>query len=199
MMKKIFKWLDVNFEPLVTTVLFFAMTILVAGQVVLRFGFRQGFSWAEEFARYMFVWLVYLCVSYATRKNRHIKLSVVSGLFPEKGQKIFAIISDLLFFIFTVILLFNFMKVVESTARYGDMAVTLNVSRNVLYFSGAVGFLLNTIRLVQNIVWKVSRFSAPIGIFSMYNSDRSETMVLGVLQPMGRDQQQTSDENKESP
>ncbi len=183
-MKRLLRWLDCNFEPVAVCVLFLAMIILVAGQVILRFVFKSGFAWAEEFARFMFVWLVYLSLSYATRQNRHIRLTILSNALPETGRKVFAMASDIIFFLFSIILLVYCIGLVKSTAQYGDMAVTLNVSRNVLYVAGVVGFLMNCIRLVQNIVWKIAKWNADSATFSLYHSDVAEKLALGVLEPM---------------
>ncbi len=184
MVRKILKWLDCNLEPVIASFLFICMTLLVFGQVILRFVFKSGFSWAEELSRFMFVWLVYLCLSHATKKNRHISLTVLKDALPETGKKIFSMISDVVFFAFSLVMLWFCMRIVKTTAEFGDMAITMNVSRNVLYASGVAGFLLNSIRLVQNIVWKISRWKSGDAIFSFYNSDVQENPVLGVLAPM---------------
>lgn len=165
MVKKIYKWLDVNFEPIIVTTIFFVMTTLVALQVVLRFVFQTGFAWAEEVSRYLFVWVIFLAVSYATRSNRHIKLSVILALFPDKGKRIMSIVSDFLFFIFSALILYYCYQVVASTQAYGDMAVTIDVTLNVLYAAGVVGFALNTIRLIQNLLWRVRYFNSDLSIF----------------------------------
>ncbi len=74
-MKKVLKWLDVNFEPLLIAVLFTALILLITIQVILRLSPLAGFSWGEEISRFMFVWLMYFSFSYATRNNRHIRVS----------------------------------------------------------------------------------------------------------------------------
>ncbi len=183
MLKSLFKWLDINFEPVTALGLFFFMTTLVFVQVVMRFVFQSGFSWVEEFARYMFVWLIYLCVSYATRNNRHIKLTVVINLLPEPVQRILAIVSDVLFFLFSAILLYFCYLVCETTVLFGDRAVTLDVSMNILYAAGLAGFALNSIRLVQNIVWRFGHFKAPMRQFLNVNGEYSgaDQMIIGTL------------------
>lgn len=165
MLKKIYSWFDVNFEPVIVVSLFFVMTSLVALQVILRFVFQTGFSWAEEVSRYIFVWVIYLAVSYATRNNRHIKLSVILRLFPEKGQRVMTIISDFLFFIFSGVIFYYCYNVVKTTQEFGDMAITIEVSMNVLYAAGFVGFGLNTIRLIQNLVWRFRFFNSDLNTF----------------------------------
>lgn len=102
-MKKVLKWLDVNFEPLLIAVLFTALILLITIQVILRLSPLAGFSWGEEISRFMFVWLMYFSFSYATRNNRHIRVSFFVKKLPESAQKVILFICDILFLIFQVL------------------------------------------------------------------------------------------------
>ena len=75
-MKKFLRWLDINFEPLCMTVMFYLMSGLMVLQVILRFAFHTGFAWGEEVSRFIFVWLVFLSIPYAVRNARHIALTL---------------------------------------------------------------------------------------------------------------------------
>ncbi|SIS64024.1 TRAP transporter small permease [Salimicrobium flavidum] len=161
-MKEIFTWLDKNFEPILIALLFYGMTLLVTLQVVLRFGFDTGFSWSSELSRFIFVWLMYFSISYTTRTQSHIKISTFVSFFGEKVQKIILIVVDMFFILFSTILFVSSIKIYQSTKEFGDMAVTLDVSMNILYGAGVVGFLLIMIRLAQRIVYKLRNFSLPL-------------------------------------
>ena len=66
-MKKTLRWLDVNFEAILMVLFFSLMILLVTVQVVLRFIFKTGFSWGEEVARLLFVWMSFSSFGYLTR------------------------------------------------------------------------------------------------------------------------------------
>ncbi len=168
MIKNIFKWLDINFEPVCMAVLFYAITLLVTLQVILRFVFSTGFSWGEEVARFLFVWLMYFSIAYATRNQRHIRVAFLVQRFGEKGHKIFLILGDIIFLIFSVFIFLSAIKVCQSVFKYQDMAVTINVSLNIVYAAGVVGFFLILIRLVQSIIWKIRHFSDSMDVFENY-------------------------------
>lgn len=67
-MKKTLRWLDVNFEAILMVLFFSLMILLVTVQVVLRFIFKTGFSWGEEVARLLFVWMSFSSFGYLTRE-----------------------------------------------------------------------------------------------------------------------------------
>ncbi len=160
MFKKIFKWLDINFEPTVMTVLFYAITMLITLQVILRFVFSTGFSWGEEVARFLFVWLMNFSIAYATRNQRHIKITYIINMFSVKVQKIFLILSDMVFLIFSSLIFMAAIRVCQAAIKYADMAVTIEVSLNVVYGAGVVGYALIVIRLIQTLIWKIRNFDA---------------------------------------
>lgn len=68
-MKKFLRWLDINFEPLCMTVMFYLMSGLMVLQVILRFAFHTGFAWGEEVSRFIFVWLVFLSLDLLKQGN----------------------------------------------------------------------------------------------------------------------------------
>lgn len=161
-MKKFLKWMDVNFEPVCMLVLFYSMLILITLEVILRFIFSRGIAWSEEVSRYLFVWLIYFSISYACRNNRHIRVLVILKKFPEKIQKITMVISDVLFLTFTVFLLFAAKGVINYNSDVVNRAITVNISINILYMAGFIGFILMSIRISQSIIWKLNHWSAPM-------------------------------------
>lgn len=151
------------------TVLFYAMTSLLTLQVILRFVFSTGFSWGEEVARFIFVWLMYFSIAYATRNQRHIRMAFFVQKFGDKGHKVFMIIADFIFLFFSVIVFYAAIHVVQSTFKYNDMAVTINVSLNIVYGAGALGFLLILLRVLQGIIWKIRHFGDELEVFENYS------------------------------
>ena len=73
-MKKILKWLDDNIELYICVFLMSFMTLLVFVQVVMRYVFNNSLSWSEELARYTFIWLIYIGISYGCKLRKHIKI-----------------------------------------------------------------------------------------------------------------------------
>lgn len=146
-------------------VLFYAITLLVTLQVILRFVFSSGFAWGEEVARFMFVWLMYISIAYATRNQRHIKVAFLVNKFSEKVRKRIMIMTDLLFLAFSTIIFYATIKVCQTTMEFQDMAVTINVSLNIVFGAGVLGFGLMVIRLVQTIWWKIQHLDSSLEVF----------------------------------
>lgn len=169
MIKKGLSWLDVNFEPILMSALFYTMTILIVVQVGLRYFLGLGLSWGEELSRIIFVWLMYFAISYATRNQRHIRVSFLVNKTPEKVQKVILMITDFLFLAFTLRTLVSACNIVGEATLYNDRLVAMDVGLNVIYMAGVVGLLLMSIRLIQNIVWRLRHLDVPIEVFENIN------------------------------
>ena len=48
------------------------MTLVIFVQVVMRYVFKSPFVWAEEFSRYLLVWISCLGAAYGIRTGMHI-------------------------------------------------------------------------------------------------------------------------------
>jgi len=66
----------------------FAMTIVVAIQVLCRYVFNYSLFWSEELARYLLVWLSFLGASVAYRRKAHPGIDIFQKKMPDGLQKI---------------------------------------------------------------------------------------------------------------
>jgi len=163
--KKSLKWLDINLEPLFIMIVFIIMTSLITVQVIKRFIYGSGFAWGEEFSVFMFVWIVFLGISYAFRNNRQIGVDFLRDALPEKIRKILVVIVEISMLALMLIFLKGAMSNVEAVTKFGDKVQSVPITLNVLYFAAVTGYSLSIIRLIQSIIWKVKRFNASYELF----------------------------------
>ena len=78
---KWFRLFDRYFEPTLIVLSISLMTALLCLQIALRL-FDASIAWAEELARYLFVWAMYLSISYCIRDDRHIRIRLFIDKLP---------------------------------------------------------------------------------------------------------------------
>ncbi len=159
---KVLKWLDDYFEAVFMVILLFVMSIFIGLQVFMRYVMQNSLAWSEELSRYMYIYMLYLGISYGVRTNRHLRISVVKNLLKEKEQKLLSLLSDLLFFSFAVIVVINSAKVAMLIAKLGQVTASTGMPMYIVYMGVPIGFSLVIIRLIQNIIHKIQHFNAPI-------------------------------------
>lgn len=168
-MKKLIRWFDVNFEAILMVVFFTIMIVIVSVQVILRFVFKNGFSWGEEVARILFVWMSFSSFGYLTRNSRHVRVGFLAAKFPDKVQKITLLICDIGFLVFSSIGLKAVVNLCIDAAKYNDRLVAVSWNYNMLYLAGVLGFFMMVVRNIQVIVWKIRNWNTDIKRFMNYD------------------------------
>lgn len=74
------------------------LAIVLFAQVILRYFFQSGFSWAEEVGTCFNFFLSYIGASYAARQSKHIKMTMISERMSLKGRKKMAFFTDTIAF-----------------------------------------------------------------------------------------------------
>lgn len=152
---KILKWLDENIELYICVFLMSFMTLLIFVQVVMRYVFNNSLSWSEELARYVFIWLIYIGISYGCKLRKHIKIDAALYLFPKKVRPYVVLIGDLLFIAFAIYITVTGFAYSMDQIQYNMRSPALKIPFQYIYMSTVVGFGLATIRQIQTIIYRV--------------------------------------------
>lgn len=72
---------------------FGVMTVVIFMQIIWRYVLLKPIPWAEELARYLFVWITYLGASVAVIEKSHTGVDLFTSLLPERMRKIASIVS----------------------------------------------------------------------------------------------------------
>lgn len=168
-MKKIIRWLDVNFEAVLMMLFFTLMIGLIIIQVFLRAIFKTGFSWGEEVARIFFVWMSFSSFGYLTRNNRHVRVGFIVGKCSDIWQKRILLICDIIFLIFSCAGFKAVTNLCLDALKYKDKLTAIPWNYSVLYLAGVLGFFMMILRNIQVIIWKLKNWSKSVEQFSNYN------------------------------
>ena len=160
-MKQMWKWLDLNAEACVIVLFSVVMTIIVFVQVVMRYVFNSAFPWAEELSRYLFIWIIYLGISYSCRTRRHVRVTFLLERFPDTVYRIVMVLGDLLFLFYCIVVAAYGIRLNINTYQLKQFISAVRVSYVFVYISVVVSALLCCVRIVQNIVHKITHWHAP--------------------------------------
>lgn len=155
-MKNMWNWLDENFEMVCGVFLMSVMTLVIFVQVIMRYIFHNSLSWSEEFARYCFIWLIYLSASYGCKRMAHIKIDAALKLYPKKVRPYITILGDLLVLVLAVYLLMTGIQLVDFQITYQKVSPAMGFPMAVVDMAPVVGFGLIIIRQIQAVFKRVS-------------------------------------------
>lgn len=159
-MKKVIKWLDEYLEMSICVGLMSAMTIIIFIQVVMRYVFQNSLSWSEELARYLFIWLVYIGISYGCKIMKHIKIDAALRLFPKKVRPYIVILGDLCVLTFTVYIVVTGYQFLGFQSSMGKVSPALKIPVEFISAAPMVGFGLAAIRTIQTIIYRANNIKA---------------------------------------
>ena len=141
-----------EFEIYIGTVVFLALTVLLTIQVVSRYVFKHSFTWTEEAAVVMFVWLIYLGVAAAVTKRKHLKIDALITVLPFKGKKALLILDNVICFGFCIGIVPPFTSIIRNQIEKNAVTSLLRWPKAVIYSIIPICMVLTCIRLVQDTI-----------------------------------------------
>ncbi len=134
---------------------------LLSLQVFFRFFLGKSISWAEEVARFAFVWSIYCSIIYAANLDKHIRVTMHLQFLSAKIQRGLLTIADLLWVVFVGTIAVVGADFVWNMFKYPYISQTTGINLAYIYLIVPLGFTLLAVRIVQSIL---RRFKSKIEI-----------------------------------
>ena len=146
---KTLRFLATHFDEIVSGTLLVLMTVATFANVVARYAFSSPIMWAEEFARYTFVWVVFLGAVSCTKHRRHIAIDSLMLALPARLRGFAQVLVD----IFTLGLmgLLAYYGWILTTFTTQPMS-TLKAPMSVVYLVVPLSAVLIAIQLLGDLV-----------------------------------------------
>lgn len=131
-----------------------AMFLILLAQVIMRYVFSRPLTWSEEAARFIFVYVSFIGISYAYRQKGHIRMEVVVNLFPQavrRGLEVLINLGTIALFCYMIPFPFRFIGI-----QAGVKATATHIPMSIVYTALPLGMALSCVRLLISslrIVW----------------------------------------------
>ena len=112
------------------------MSIFVFGNVVLRYLFNSGITWAEEASRYLFIWLIFLGAIVASRENAHLGVDMLVSRLSVKDRRRVFVVNNLLLAITMGLCADGTWKLTELTVN--QVSASMRLPLACVYVSGFI-------------------------------------------------------------
>ncbi len=148
----VLKWINRNAEKALTSILLAAIVLLIFGNVFMRYIMNASLSWGEELTLWLFVWFVWLGVSYAFHTGHHVRITVLRDVLSERARLFADVVIALLVLGFLLVLTVECIKLIMMPFVASQKSVVLGLPIPILYASAPVGAGLSAIRVVQHLI-----------------------------------------------
>ncbi|OLO27877.1 TRAP transporter small permease protein [Alkalihalophilus pseudofirmus] len=154
---KVLKWLDENIESFILIVLSILTVVVVFIQVFMRYVLGSSLVWSEELARYAFIWMIYIGVSYGVKRQAHIKVDAFALIFKRTGKLVLALCANVAFLLFAILLTYYSFEVVSQVTRTSP---AMSIPMQWVYAAPMVGLFLTSIRIIQQMIKQITAFKS---------------------------------------
>lgn len=139
-------------EELIVIVMLALMTLLTFLQVVMRYGFNSGFTWAVELTTIFFAVMIFVGISYGVRTGAHIGVDALIKRFPPRVGRAISIVVVLLCLFYAGLVFYGSWIYVSKMKMVGveldDLPIPIWVVRSIL----PIGYALLALRFIQ-VLW----------------------------------------------
>jgi len=118
------------FEEFVAGLFMVLMSLATFANVVARYGFNSPIQWAEEFARYAFIWVVFAGAVVCTKRRRHIAIESLLLVLPARLGQLFRLCAEVCTLGLMVVIAYYGAIL---TASATQTTATLKVPQSVVY------------------------------------------------------------------
>lgn len=124
------KFIEKNFEKWFLIISLVAMVLIIFMQVVLRW-FHAATVWAEELARYIMLYQVWIGASYAVREDAHIRITALIGKLTGNKRRVSETVVLTLWLIFALWLTVEGVQLVKEIAIMGQVSSAMRIPMTI--------------------------------------------------------------------
>ena len=137
-------------EDWLVLALFWGMALCVFLQFFTRYALNNSLAWTEEIAANLLVVIVFVGAAMCVRLGRHIAVDLLYRFLSRRTGRVLQVVVDLIaiaVFAYMSWLLWRYIGVVGS-----ERMVTVDLPRGAVFYSVFAGFVLMTLRALQNFL-----------------------------------------------
>lgn len=153
--KEVIDWIEkyvINTLPILFLIL---MVTIVFMQVFSRSVLGFSFRWAEELARYLTVWMVFLAGCSALRRGQLVGIKFVVEKVPKKYKVLTELINDSLILFFLIIMTSFGIKLVLFNFTRKQLSPALRIPMGWIYLAIPVSGIIMIIFISYDLLFKI--------------------------------------------
>src|SRR5690625_1535341 len=139
-----------NVEECFIGVTMIAVVLLLTVNIILRFFFSAGITWAEEFIRYAIIWITFIGGAICFRKGIHVGIDLFIDVLPQKGKTILSVVINVLAIILMILFIKYGIDLVIFSMNMGQLTPALQIKMYWAYLAIPVGSFLSLVHLLIN-------------------------------------------------
>lgn len=143
---KVLDWLcDIS-----SLIILYVTVVVIFVQVICRYVLQVALPWTEEFARFAFIWLIFLANAMAERQKEHFRVSYFVEQAPRRVRYVFWVFGELLIFTFFIWLFMDSLQFVRMGKRM--ISTVMQLRLDWIYWALPAAIVLGLLNRSRNVV-----------------------------------------------
>lgn len=131
-----------NIENYIMSFGLMAISAIVFVNVIARYFFGTSFSWSEELARNIVIWITFLGISSCARYDAHVKVDLLPNMLKGKAKKYHEMLINLLMVLLSAYMAYISLSFMMVQYRGGNTSVAIAIPIWTIYLSTVIGFIV---------------------------------------------------------
>ncbi|WFA10001.1 TRAP transporter small permease [Tissierella sp. Yu-01] len=153
MFEKIEKIIEI-IEEWVLSISVIAMSVILVLGVIMR-TLNRSLTFTEELGTLTLIVVSFFGIGYCVRKNRHISMTIIFDMVPEKIKKASMIINSVVSCIVMVILFVLSLRYIMAVYKMGNVSAALRIPMWIYYISVPIGFIIAAIEYLRTFITNI--------------------------------------------
>ncbi|HVO83814.1 MAG TPA: TRAP transporter small permease [Syntrophobacteria bacterium] len=155
MLRQVNKWI-MKCEIAVALSIAAVAALIIILQVFARYLFREPFSWPEELAVFLLIWLTFIGASILLKRGEHIKVGLVVDRLPKKARTLLDLVINVSILIALVIGVYEGSKLISS--QNISRTVALHIPRGIYFLPVVISFASMILFVIADTIEKLRTF-----------------------------------------
>lgn len=160
---KLWRKLEGSFEEIIMGIFLIGMSLILLLQILMRMT-GNSLTWAEEIARYMYVWSVFLSVACTLRSGNVLKVDLIHQMLPAGVRKGLEIVLDVINVALFAYLTYHAFFLVQGVQISNQKSPALEIPMYWVYWIIPIGFGLACLRSVQRVFFDITGKKADVEV-----------------------------------
>ncbi len=132
-----------NFERTLILIIFPIMCLLILLMTISRITmlYTEYFTWAEEAARYLMIWMAFLAAMMGAKTNSHFRMTTIYNMVSPRTGRVIQFIANLLSIAIMAVVIYYGYNLITRMMRSGQLSPVMMIPMWIAYLSIPVGFV----------------------------------------------------------
>ncbi|MDR1625865.1 MAG: TRAP transporter small permease [Spirochaetia bacterium] len=147
-------------EECIMSIGLLSISLVVFANVVARYFFNYSFTWSEELARYIVVWVAFLGISSCARYDGHVVVDLLPNQLHGISRHIHKMIITFIMMALSAYMTYISYRFTVKQFQGGNTSIAIAVPIWLIYLSTVIGFLFSAYIYLHRFIHLLLALSA---------------------------------------